>query len=172
MWRVIPFIASGLHCRDGWQYPRDWVRPGHPAHHERAPLRRVAQDQPLADSGGHPAHHERAPLRLRCRGHEGGELPVILPSIGGLHCGHWAQATLFTGGTVVPPFNRRAPLRRLHRTRWHEGRRGHPAVHRRAPLRHVVGDPRHHLVYGRPADRRRAPLRQLPRLIARYPVEQ
>ena len=87
-WQVIPLTTSGLHCGGSSADVTRSTLPGHPAHHERAPLRRSLITPYFATSGGHPAHHERAPLRPNSASRRGNASSTVIPlTTSGLHCG-------------------------------------------------------------------------------------
>ena len=163
---------------------RAW-RCRHPAHHERAPLRRMGVLRSVRAGRRHPAHHERAPLRqvvpdhaerlgdVSSRSPRAGSIAaepstrrlaqvrrVIPLTTSGLHCGRHA---------LRPRRRQRAPSSRSPRagsiaagaTR---GRRrclpaGHPAHHERAPLRRLHRLHQPDPARRHPAHHERAPLR-------------
>ena len=100
---VIPLTTSGLHCGPvACWYSANWAS-GHPAHHERAPLRRSPQIRLRPAISRHPAHHERAPLRQIARAFMSRLRAGVIPlTTSGLHCGLVASVSTSCGQSVIP----------------------------------------------------------------------
>ena len=92
-WAVIPLTTSGLHCGTGYGMRCHCESASHPAHHERAPLRRGVQG-PRSGAIWRSSRSPRAGSIAATHLGAGGKTAngVIPLTTSGLHCGEFAAA--------------------------------------------------------------------------------
>ena len=135
---VIPLTTSGLHC--GCRHRGLRLRLVASSRSPRAgSIAAQHHGGHRAVVPGHPAHHERAPLRLAWPRILLIHAPVIPLTTSGLHCG--CRARRLRPGTVevIPLTTSGLHCGQLMLTRGQPARGGHPAHHERAPLRLPLG---------------------------------